>query len=162
MSIVVTRHSVRRAAAAALLLSLVSLGACSSSDDDGESAATPAVEQDAATAAGGAAAGDAAAADVAAGKAAAQEALKVGATVIDVRTPEEFAEGHVDGATLVNFRDVGFVDAVGKLDPSVTYVVYCRSGNRSAQAAEVMRDAGLTVLDGGALDDMAAAGWATV
>jgi rhodanese-related sulfurtransferase len=59
----------------------------------------------------------------------------------------------------VDIGDPGFDDAVAALDPAETYVVYCRSGNRSAQAAERMRAAGLTVLDGGALDDMLAAGW---
>jgi rhodanese-related sulfurtransferase len=78
-----------------------------------------------------------------------------------VRTPEEYAAGHVDGATLVNFQDPGFAAAIEELDPEVDYVVYCRSGNRSAQAATQMRAIGLDVTDGGALTDMAAAGWPT-
>jgi rhodanese-related sulfurtransferase len=52
-------------------------------------------------------------------------------------------------------------DRIAALDPATTYVVYCRSGNRSATAATQMRAAGLTVLDGGSLQDMAGAGWAT-
>jgi rhodanese-related sulfurtransferase len=95
------------------------------------------------------------------GQEAAEAAKADGRTVIDVRTPEEFAAGHVDGATLVNFQDPGFATAIEELDPEVDYVVYCRSGNRSAQAATQMRSIGLDVTDGGALTDMAAAGWPT-
>lgn len=102
---------------------------------------------------------DEAASEVAAGEASAQEALEIDATVIDVRTPEEFAVAQVDGAQLVDVQDPGFDAEIEALDPSITYVVYCRSGNRSAAAAERMRDAGLTVLDGGSLEDMEAAGW---
>jgi rhodanese-related sulfurtransferase len=89
----------------------------------------------------------------------AAEALDVGATVIDVRTPEEFAEGHVEGATLIDIQGADFEAQVDALDPEATYVVYCRSGNRSARAAAMMRDAGLEVIDGGALGDMESAGW---
>ena len=46
-----------------------------------------------------------------------------------------------------------------ELDPDAAYVVYCRSGNRSAQAASVMAGAGLDVVDGGAMTDMVEAGW---
>jgi rhodanese-related sulfurtransferase len=99
--------------------------------------------------------------DAAPGVDAAAAALDLDATVIDVRTPAEYDAGHVEGATLVDIQGTGFDAAVADLDPDATYVVYCRSGNRSAQAAEVMRAAGLTVLDGGALADMAAGGWAT-
>jgi phage shock protein E len=90
---------------------------------------------------------------------AATAALEAGATVIDVRTPDEYAAGHVDGAKMVNIQDPTFAAEIAELDPEVTYVVYCRSGNRSATAAEEMRAIGLDVLDGGALDDMVAAGW---
>ena len=131
---------------AALLIGTVALGACSSSDD-AKSDSTGA--QESATASK----------EVAAGLDSAKEAREIGATVIDVRTPEEYAEGHVADAELIDFQGDGFGAAVAALDPSVTYVVYCRSGNRSAQAAITMRAAGLTVLDGGAFSDMTAAGW---
>ena len=90
---------------------------------------------------------------------AATAARAAGATVIDVRTPDEYAAGHVDGAKMINIQGPTFAAEIAKLDPEVTYVVYCRSGNRSAAAAEKMRAIGLDVLDGGALDDMVAAGW---
>lgn len=96
---------------------------------------------------------------VEAGAASAVDAFERGATVIDVRTPEEYVAGHIDGAELVDIQDPDFDVQIATLDQSKTYVVYCRSGNRSAVAAERMRDAGLMVLDGGGLDDMSAAGW---
>lgn len=93
------------------------------------------------------------------GPEAAAAALEEGRTVIDVRTPEEYGAGHVDGATLVDVQAATFDDDIAGLDPDASYVVYCRSGNRSAQAAQRMRDAGLDVIDGGAMTDMAEAGW---
>jgi rhodanese-related sulfurtransferase len=101
------------------------------------------------------------AATPAAGEASARAALDQGATVVDVRTPEEFAAGHIEGAALIDVQDPSFADEIAGLDDSVTYVVYCRSGNRSAAAAAQMEAVGLTVLDGGALEDMTAAGWPT-
>ena len=79
--------------------------------------------------------------------------------MLDVRTPEEFAEGHVEGATLIDFYEPDFAERIAALDRDATYVVYCRSGNRSATAATRMRAEGLDVLDGGALTDMEEAGW---
>jgi rhodanese-related sulfurtransferase len=97
----------------------------------------------------------------AAGRASAEAALEQGAIPIDVRTPEEYDGGHVEDAQLIDVQSPGFDAAVGELDPGATYVVYCRSGNRSAAAADRMEAVGLTVLDGGALGDMTAAGWPT-
>ncbi|MGB9375485.1 MAG: rhodanese-like domain-containing protein [Jiangellales bacterium] len=68
------------------------------------------------------------------------------ATVIDVRTPEEFAAGHVEGALNINVESPTFADEIEALPKDQTYVVYCRSGNRSAAAAEQMADAGFTDL----------------
>lgn len=95
----------------------------------------------------------------AAGEASAAAALEAGAVVIDVRTPEEFAVAHIEGAQLLDFRSADFAAGVAELDPDTEYVVYCRSGNRSATARQQMQAAGLEVLDGGALEDMVAAGW---
>ncbi len=79
--------------------------------------------------------------------------------IIDVRTPAEFASGHVEGAQNIDVGGPGFDQAVAELDAAGTYLVYCRSGNRSAQAASRMRDAGLSVQDGGGLQDMTSAGF---
>lgn len=97
---------------------------------------------------------------------AADEAVEVldegDTTVIDVRTPEEFEEGHVDGARLIDFQSDDFEERVDELDRDEPYVLYCATGNRSGQAAEVMEELGFTeVLDAGGYDDLAAAGAAT-
>ena len=72
--------------------------------------------------------------------------------VIDVRTPEEYAEGHIEGATLVDFYEPDFADRIAELDRGQEYVVYCRSGNRSSQATAIMAEQGFAVVndvDGG-------------
>jgi phage shock protein E len=78
-----------------------------------------------------------------------------------VRTPEEHAAGHVEGTLLIDIGGTDFADRIAQLDPKGAYVVYCRSGNRSAQATAQMQAIGLDVVDGGALTDMADAGWPT-
>ena len=76
------------------------------------------------------------------------------AIILDVRTPEEFAAGHLEGAILVDIKDASFDSRIAELDPTVRYVVYCRSGNRSAQAVERMKAAGFTDLtDLGSLEN---------
>lgn len=64
--------------------------------------------------------------------------------LVDVRTPQEFAEGHLDGATLVDLNAPDFADRIASLDRDASYVIYCRSGNRSAAAREVMAELGFT------------------
>ncbi len=74
--------------------------------------------------------------------------------VLDVRTPEEFAAGHLEGATLVDFYDPDFADQLADLDPDVPYLLYCQSGNRSGQSAVLMEQLGFTDVadvDGGIL-----------
>ena len=66
-----------------------------------------------------------------------------GAELIDVRTPAEFSAGHIAGAVDIDFEDPGFETAVKALDPSKTYFVYCRSGNRSGQATAIMQRDGI-------------------
>jgi phage shock protein E len=72
--------------------------------------------------------------------------------VVDVRTPEEYAEGHIEGATLVDFYEPDFADRIAELDRGQEYVVYCRSGNRSSQATALMAEQGFAAVndvDGG-------------
>ncbi len=72
--------------------------------------------------------------------------------MVDVRTPGEFAEGHLADAVNIDVESAGFAAAVAQLDPNSTYAVYCRSGNRSQDAVDQMQAAGLsnvTELDGG-------------
>ncbi len=75
------------------------------------------------------------------------------AAVIDVRTAEEFAAGHLDGALNFDVQSSNFVEQVSTLDPAANYVVYCRSGNRSTAAIESMQALGFTgtLTNGGAV-----------
>lgn len=64
--------------------------------------------------------------------------------VLDVRTPGEFKEGHIHGATNVNFYDRSFREALQGLDKSRPYVVHCAVGGRSSKAVKTMEDLGFT------------------
>lgn len=87
------------------------------------------------------------------------EQLGSALTVIDVRTPAEFAEGHLDGATNLDLEGGAFTAALADLDHEAAYVVYCHSGRRSALAAQAMIDAGFTeVYDLGGIADWIGAG----
>ena len=66
--------------------------------------------------------------------------------VIDVRTPEEFATGHLDGAININWQDPTFADQVSALDKDGVYIIYCRSGNRAGQAIDAMTSMGFSNL----------------
>ncbi|HAN71747.1 MAG TPA: rhodanese-like domain-containing protein [Actinobacteria bacterium] len=66
-----------------------------------------------------------------------------GVQIIDVRSPEEFAEGHIEGAVNYNVEGSDFATQIAGLDPAATYAVYCRSGNRSQVAVDVMAKAGI-------------------
>ena len=65
-------------------------------------------------------------------------------TIIDVRTPEEFAAGHIEGAVNIDLEGGGFSAGISGLDTSKPYIVYCHSGRRSAIAASTMVAAGFT------------------
>lgn len=78
--------------------------------------------------------------------------------VIDVRTPEEFNEGYVKGAVNIDVSNPNFESQIASLDKDAAYSVYCRSGNRSAVAVDIMRNAGFTnVVDLGAVEEAAKA-----
>lgn len=62
--------------------------------------------------------------------------------LLDLRTPEEFAQGRLQGAELMNFYDKDFRDRLLKMDRNQPYIIYCRSGNRSGQALAIMRELG--------------------
>ena len=62
--------------------------------------------------------------------------------ILDVRTLEEFEDGHIEGAVMLDFYRDDFADELAKFDPDVPYVLYCRSGNRSSQARAIMSDLG--------------------
>ena len=62
--------------------------------------------------------------------------------LLDVRTPREFAEERIAGAVMIDYLSPGFRDEMAKLDREKTYLVYCRTGNRSKGALKVMRELG--------------------
>ena len=62
--------------------------------------------------------------------------------IIDVRTPAEFASGHLDGAVNIDVQSPDFAAQIMELDPNGDYFVYCRSGNRSGQAIAQMNQMG--------------------
>lgn len=65
-----------------------------------------------------------------------------GFVILDVRTPEEFAAGHIEGAVTIDWYAPDFGEEVGALDRETIYLVYCRTGVRSAEAAAVMIEEG--------------------
>ncbi len=60
--------------------------------------------------------------------------------VLDVRTPEEFGDGHIENAINIDYYSDTFRDELDNLDKSKTYLVYCRSGGRSANAMSIMAE----------------------
>ena len=75
--------------------------------------------------------------------------------ILDVRTPEEFASGHIEGALNIDFNSGNFANEITRLNPSENYAIYCRSGSRSGQAASIMHKAGfhdVSNLNGGVID----------
>ncbi len=81
------------------------------------------------------------------------------AVVLDVRTPGEFADGHLAGVENVDFMNPSFRDRADDLDRDATYYLYCRSGTRSGKAAELMQEMGFTdVTNVGGYEALAAAG----
>ncbi len=59
---------------------------------------------------------------------------------LDVRTPQEFEEGHIPGAINIDVQDVSFRHEIDKLDKTKSYFVNCRSGGRSAVACKIMSE----------------------
>jgi len=57
--------------------------------------------------------------------------------ILDVRTPEEFADGHIENAINLDYYSETFQDELDKLDKKKTYLIYCRSGKRSSNALNI-------------------------
>lgn len=75
--------------------------------------------------------------------------------LLDVRTPQEYAEGHIDGALNINVQSDDFKEiAQRELSKDSTVLVYCRSGRRSLDAAEILTKLGYKVdnLKGGIIE----------
>lgn len=60
--------------------------------------------------------------------------------IIDVRTSEELADGHIENAINIDYYSEAFRDELNNLDKNRTYLIYCRSGNRSGKALNIMEE----------------------
>ncbi len=69
---------------------------------------------------------------------------KSNATVLDVRTPDEFKAGYIKGAVNMDIYDPGFKENLATLDAAKPVLVYCKSGGRSAGAAKLLAEMGFT------------------
>ena len=67
--------------------------------------------------------------------------------LIDVRSPEEYQESHIDKAININVGDMKFVEKINQLDKDKTYIIYCKSGGRSQMASMIMEQNGLNVIN---------------
>lgn len=78
--------------------------------------------------------------------------LEQGGTILDVRTPEEWAEGTISKAEKINFYDDNFATDIEQINKEEPVFVYCKSGGRSASASETLKEKGFSKvynLDGG-------------
>ncbi|MBK9575582.1 MAG: rhodanese-like domain-containing protein [Fibrobacterota bacterium] len=64
--------------------------------------------------------------------------------LVDVRTPGEFATGHIAGATLIDFHGPDFQEKISKLPRQEKILLVCRSGNRSGQALGILKGMGFS------------------
>ncbi|HVD97516.1 MAG TPA: rhodanese-like domain-containing protein [Cytophagaceae bacterium] len=76
---------------------------------------------------------------------------KENSVILDVRTPGEYKEGHLENALLMDYKNENFENELTKLDPTKTYLVYCKAGGRSAKASSLLSQKGFNTynLDGG-------------
>ncbi|MFV7234761.1 rhodanese-like domain-containing protein [Flavobacterium sp. ZB4R12] len=82
-----------------------------------------------------------------------EKLIKEGAFLVDVRTPAEFAEGHVKGSTNIPLDQVA--NQLAKFKGKEQIIVFCRSGNRSGQAKLILEQNGFTnVTNGGTWQDV--------
>lgn len=70
--------------------------------------------------------------------------MKTGEILVDIRTPEEFNNGHLENAVNINYFDSNFLEQLNKFDKSKAVFIYCRSGNRSAKASAKLKAAGFS------------------
>jgi len=81
--------------------------------------------------------------------------------ILDIRTPEEFKNGHIEGSVNINYYANNFKDLIATLDPKSQYLVHCKSGRRSGRALPTMRELDIRNvihLDGG-IDHWTASGY---
>jgi rhodanese-related sulfurtransferase len=59
--------------------------------------------------------------------------------ILDIRTPGEYQSGHLKNAVMIDYYSKSFVDSIGRLDREKSYLVYCRSGNRSGRSIDLFK-----------------------
>ena len=59
--------------------------------------------------------------------------------ILDIRTPGEFQSGHLQSAILIDFYSQTFADQLSRLDKGKKFLIYCRTGNRSARSLEIFK-----------------------
>jgi rhodanese-related sulfurtransferase len=116
---------IRRAGAVAAVLAVAAAAGCSPGDDGGTAAREAVVETISPADAAGL-----------------LDEAPAGLVVLDVRTPEEYAAGRLEGAVNLDFYAATFPNDLAALNREVPYLLYCRSGNRSGEAREMMRSLG--------------------
>ena len=82
-----------------------------------------------------------------------QKINSVNGQLIDVRTPKEYKDGHIQNAVNIHLYDQDFKERINKLDKDKVVYVYCKAGGRSAEAVDIMKTNGfkhIVELDGGA------------
>ena len=67
-------------------------------------------------------------------------------SILDVRTPKEYDEGHLKGSINMSYFDKDFKNQVGKLDKAKPVYVYCHSGGRSSKAMSIMKSEGFKTI----------------
>ncbi len=66
--------------------------------------------------------------------------------ILDIRTPREYAAGHLKGAKNIDFFEDNFAAEIGKLDPKKGYLVHCASGGRSGKSMKTFKEKGFTTV----------------
>lgn len=66
--------------------------------------------------------------------------------ILDVRTPQEYSSGNIEGAVNINIYDSNFEERINELDKSKPVFVYCRSGSRSNKASKILTENGFTMV----------------
>ena len=83
--------------------------------------------------------------------------------ILDVRTEDEYNEGHIENAINIDYYSKSLKKDLNKLDKNKTYLVYCRSGSRSAKTVTIMEELGFKeVYNIGGMIDWTAAGYPSV
>jgi rhodanese-related sulfurtransferase len=62
--------------------------------------------------------------------------------ILDIRTPKEFAQGHITGAVMLDYYSPGFQKGLQQLDKSKRYLIYCRTGNRTGRTLKIIDQMG--------------------